>query len=104
MAQTRYTILLDEPTVESLNELQEACRLSNRAAVFDLSLLVLEWLVKQQQEGYEVGRAKDGDFQPLLMPIKIQKPGNLKAKTRKESSEGTSSKALGKKESEREPV
>ena len=71
---TRYTILLDGPTVASLNELQATCGLGTRAAVFDLSLVVLEWIVKQQLAGYEVGRSKGDSFQPMLLPVRLRVP------------------------------
>ena len=72
--QTRYTILLDGPTVTTLNELQATCGLGTRAAVFDLALVVLDWVVKQQLSGHEVGRSKDDNFQPMLLPIRIRPP------------------------------
>lgn len=68
--QTRYTILLDAPTVATLNDLQGKLSLSTRAAVFDLALVVLDWVAKQEEDGYEVGREKEGNFQPLLLPVK----------------------------------
>ena len=68
--QTRYTILLDSPTVATLNDLQGRFGLSTRAAVFDLALVVLDWVAKQEEDGYEVGREKAGNFQPLLLPVK----------------------------------
>jgi hypothetical protein len=68
--QTRYTILLDPPTVATLNDLQARFSLATRAAVFDLALVVLDWVAKQEDDGYEVGREKDANFQPLLLPVK----------------------------------
>ncbi|NML19166.1 hypothetical protein [Azohydromonas caseinilytica] len=67
-SQTRYTILLDAPTVSTLNDLQRKFGLTTRAAVFDLALVVLNWVAKQEEDGYEVGRAKGDNFQPLLLP------------------------------------
>jgi hypothetical protein len=70
--QLRYTLLLDGPTVETLEGLQADCGLANRAAVFDLAVVVLDWIVKQHQGGYEIGRSKGDNFQPMLLPIKVR--------------------------------
>jgi hypothetical protein len=70
---TRYTLLLDEATVETLERLQVRYSLKTRAAVFDLSMVVLDWIDAQESNGYEVGREKDGNFQPLLLPV-MRKP------------------------------
>lgn len=70
--QTRYTMLLDGPTVSRLNVLQKSCSLPTRAAVFDLAVSVLDWMVQQQLNGYEVGRSKgENNFQPLLLPVPV---------------------------------
>ena len=68
MAQSRYALLLSEPTVQVLDRIQAAYGLSTRAAVFDFSVVVLDWLDRQIAAGYDVGRSKDGDFQQLLLP------------------------------------
>lgn len=71
-ATSRYTLLLDGPNQERVDRLQESCGLTTRAAVFDLALSVLDWMVQQQIDGHEVGREKNGSFQPLLLPVNIR--------------------------------
>lgn len=69
MSSTRYTIVLDEASVQKLAELQKACRVNTRAAVFDLGIVALDWMIQQHKNGYEVGRWKDDRFQPVLLPF-----------------------------------
>ena len=66
---TRYTVVIDDAMVETLDRLKKAYGLKTKADVFDLGVTVLWWMAQQQKNGYEVGR-KIGDdpFQPLLIP------------------------------------
>jgi hypothetical protein len=70
---TRYTIVLDEGAARDLERLKESFRLKTKADVFDLSTTVLLWAAQQLADGYEIGRAKDDAFQPLLLPKTFDK-------------------------------
>jgi hypothetical protein len=65
---TRYTIVLDDDAMRDIERLRAAYRLKSKADVFDLASTVLSWIAQQQADGYDVGRARGDDFQPLLMP------------------------------------
>lgn len=67
MAQ-RYTLLLDDGAVRSVERLRRAYGLRNRADVYDLAVRVLTWTAEQQAASNEVGRFTNGSFQPLLIP------------------------------------
>lgn len=71
--QQRFTLLLDGPTVDVLDEIQAATRLRSRAAVFDLAVNILDWFVEQKRKGMEVGRfnAATGKFDELLLPVML---------------------------------
>lgn len=72
--QQRFTLLLDGPTADVLDEIQSATRLRSRAAVFDLAVNILDWFVDQKRKGMEVGRfnVATGKFDELLLPVNIQ--------------------------------
>jgi hypothetical protein len=71
MPTSRYTLLLDEDALRTVERLREAFGLRNKAEVYDLSVRILSWLTDQQAGGYEVGRFKNGDFHPLLLPYNV---------------------------------
>lgn len=64
---TRYALLLDEGALSAVERLQSTYRLKTKADVYDLAIRVLTWATEQQANGYEVGRAKGEQFQPLLL-------------------------------------
>lgn len=68
---TRYTLLLDDGAMRSVERLREAYGLRNKAEIYDLAVRVLTWMTDQQADGYEVGRFKEADFQPLLLPYTL---------------------------------
>ena len=82
--QQRFTLLLDGPTADVLDELQKATRLRSRAAVFDLAVNILDWFVEQKSKGMEVGRfnPETNKFDELLLPVNLTPvvPGGLKPK------------------------
>ena len=71
--QQRFTLLLDGPTADVLDELQKATRLRSRAAVFDLAVNILDWFVEQKTKGMEVGRfnPETNKFDELLLPVSL---------------------------------
>lgn len=71
--QQRFTLLLDGPTANVLDEIQAATRLRSRAAVFDLAVNILDWFVDQKRKGMEVGRfnPETEKFDELLLPVSI---------------------------------
>jgi hypothetical protein len=73
MGTLRYTILLDDAASQGLEALRKAYGLKNKAEVYELAVRVLAWTTDQEANGYEVGRFKDGSFQPLLLPYKVKK-------------------------------
>lgn len=68
--QQRFTLLLDGPTVELVEGIQAAMNLRTKTAVFDMALNLLDWAVRQQQDGFEIGRydATTEKFDTLLLP------------------------------------
>lgn len=68
---TRYTLLLDDGAVRSVERLRAAYNLKNKAEVYDLAVRVLTWTTDQQAADFEVGRFKNEDFQPLLLPYDV---------------------------------
>jgi hypothetical protein len=64
----RYTLVLDAPTVDLLDELQLNLGLRTKAAVFDMAVNFLDWAVRQEANGFAVGRSKAGEFNQLLVP------------------------------------
>lgn len=64
----RYTILLDDAAVQTVERLRATYGLKNKAEVYELATRVLTWLTEQRVAGYEVGRFKSETFQPLLLP------------------------------------
>jgi hypothetical protein len=69
----RYTLLLDEGAVRDVERLQDTYGLRNRADVYDLAIRVLNWVTEQQIDGFDVGRSKSEEFQPLLLPYTLNK-------------------------------
>jgi hypothetical protein len=69
MAATRYTVLLDEKAVRSLERLQQTYGLKNKAEVCRLAVCILNWVTQQEADACAFGRQKDGSFQQLLLPI-----------------------------------
>ena len=78
--QQRFSVLLDGPTADVLDEIQAATRLRSRAAVFDLAINVLDWFVDQRRKGMEVGRFNTNTqvFEALWLPVvlTVDKPAN----------------------------
>lgn len=64
----RYTLVLDAPTVDLLDDLQLNLGLRTKAAVFDMAVNFLDWAVRQEADGFAVGRSKAGEFNQLLVP------------------------------------
>ena len=87
--QQRFTLLLDGPTADVLDELQKATQLRSRAAVFDLAVNILDWFVDQKAKGMEVGRFNPttNKFDELLLPVRLVPPAPpvVKPKTPKAS-------------------
>ena len=73
MPATRYTLLLDDAAVRSVERLQQTYNLKTKADVYDLAVRVLTWATDQQVALYEVGRFKNDEFQPLLIPNTFNK-------------------------------
>lgn len=67
----RYTMILDDAALDSVERLQATFGLGNKAETYQLAIRVLSWVAEQQAEGYEIGRyhAENDQFQPLLMPL-----------------------------------
>jgi hypothetical protein len=70
---TRYTLLLDQGAVKAVERLQRTYDVKNKAEVYDLAIRVLTWVTDQQINGYEIGRSKGDEFQPLLVPYTLNK-------------------------------
>ncbi len=64
----RYTLLLDEGALDSVERLRKAYNLKTKADVYDLAVRVLTWSSEQRAAGFEFGRFKEGQFQPLHIP------------------------------------
>ncbi len=67
----KYSLLLDKGAVQEVERLRTTYGLKTKADVYDLGVRVLLWLTEQQANGYEIGRAKDDDFAPLLLPHRL---------------------------------
>jgi hypothetical protein len=65
---TRYALILDPAALMAVERVQNAYGLKTKADAYDLAIRVLTWLTDQQVNGYEVGRQKGQEFQPLLLP------------------------------------
>jgi len=65
---TRYTVLLDEVAAREHERLRKAYKLKTKADLYVLGVQVLDWILDQQAKGYEIGRFKDDQFNPLLIP------------------------------------
>lgn len=65
---TRYGMIRDADAIQAVERLRTAFNLKTHADVYDLATRVLKWAHKQQQDGCEIGRYKDGTFQPLRLP------------------------------------
>ena len=62
---TRYALLLDDGALRAVERLQGAYDLKTKADVYQLAIRVLTWATEQKANGYEFGRYKDTEFQPL---------------------------------------
>ena len=63
----RYTMLVDDDTTQTLNELKSRYGLKTRAAVFDLSLTFLNWATSEMERGNRVGRSDvENQFQEVV--------------------------------------
>lgn len=70
----RYTMILDDDAVNSLERLRTAYGLKTKADVYQLAMRFLTWATNQLADGHEIGRStKSGDFQPLLMPVELNR-------------------------------
>jgi len=67
MAASRYTLLLNEEAAHLVESLREGYRLKTKADVYDLAVRVLHWHLEQGANGFEVGRFRQGQFEPLLL-------------------------------------
>jgi hypothetical protein len=70
---SRYTLLLDPGAQRAADRLQGTYALKNRAEVYELAVRVLTWMTDQQLSGFDVGRCKGDDFQPLLLPYTLNR-------------------------------
>jgi hypothetical protein len=68
---SRYTLLLDDGALRSVERLQSTYGFKTKADVYDLAIRVLTWATEQHVGGYEVGRYRSDEFQPLLLPYEI---------------------------------
>lgn len=73
MGNTRYALVLDDGALRAVERLQSTYGLRTKADLYDLAVRVLTWATDQQVNGYEFGRYKDGDFQPLLLPHELNR-------------------------------
>ena len=64
----RYTLLLDEQAVVSMERLRIAYRLETKADVYSLAIRVLTWATDQRANGYIVARSNEDGTQPLRLP------------------------------------
>lgn len=76
LTQQRFNVLLDGPTVGVLDEIQEGTSLRSRAAVFDLAVNILYWVLDQKRKGMDIGRydPRTSKFDELLIPITFYAP------------------------------
>lgn len=70
---SRYTLLLDTGALRTVERLQRTYDLKNKAEVYDLAVRVLTWATEQQLSGFDFGRSKGDDFQPLLLPYTLNR-------------------------------
>lgn len=68
---TRYALLLDKAALSAVERLQATYGLRTKADVYDLAIRVLTWATEQQVNGYEFGRSKGEEFQPLHLPYQL---------------------------------
>ena len=70
---TRYALLLEPGALRAVERLQRTYELKNKAEVYDLAVRVLTWATEQQLNGFDIGRSKGDEFQPLLLPYTLNR-------------------------------